>query len=46
MLLAAVHKPLQGQWSDTDITEVLGFRNNSILASDLNEKCLASNKTP
>jgi hypothetical protein len=29
MLVAAVHKSPQGLWNDTDITEVLGFRNNS-----------------
>jgi hypothetical protein len=36
MFLAAVYKSLQRLWSDTDITELLGFRNMSILADDLN----------
>jgi hypothetical protein len=38
ILLAAVYKSLQRVWSDTDITELLGFRNKSILAGDLNAK--------
>jgi hypothetical protein len=38
MLLAAVYKSPQRLWSDTDITELLGFRNKSILAGDLNAK--------
>jgi hypothetical protein len=29
---------LQRLWSDTDITELLGFRNKSMLAGDLNAK--------
>jgi hypothetical protein len=38
MLLAAVDKSPQRLWSDTDITELLCFRNKSILAGDLNTK--------
>jgi hypothetical protein len=38
MFLAAVYKSPQRLWSDTDITELLGFRNKSILAGDLNTK--------
>jgi hypothetical protein len=38
MLLAAVHESLQRLWSETHITELLGFRNKSILAGDLNAK--------
>jgi hypothetical protein len=38
MLLAVVHKSLQRVWCDTKITELLGFRNKSILAGDLNAK--------
>jgi hypothetical protein len=38
MLLAAVYKSLQRLWTDTDITELLGFRNKSMLAGDLNAK--------
>jgi hypothetical protein len=43
MLLAAVYKSPQSLWSDTDITELLGFRNNSILLDDLNAKHTVSN---
>jgi hypothetical protein len=38
MFLAAVHKSPQRLWSDTDITELLSFRNKTILAGDLNTK--------
>jgi hypothetical protein len=38
MLLAAVLQFLQRVWSDTDITELLGFRNKTIPAGDLNAK--------
>jgi hypothetical protein len=38
LFLAAVYKCLQRPWSDTDITELLGFRNKYILAGDLNTK--------
>jgi hypothetical protein len=38
MFLAAVYKPLQRLWSDTHITELLDFRNKSILASGLDAK--------
>jgi hypothetical protein len=38
MLLAVVYKALQRLWSDTDITELLGFRSKSILGGDLNAK--------
>jgi hypothetical protein len=38
MLLAAVYKTPQRLWSDTDITQLLGFRNKSMLAGDLNPK--------
>jgi hypothetical protein len=38
MLLAAVYKSPQRLWSDTDITELLGFRNKSMLAGDMNAK--------
>jgi hypothetical protein len=40
IFLAAIYtrKSPQGLWSDTDITELLGFRNKSILAVDLNAK--------
>jgi hypothetical protein len=38
MLLAAVYKSPQTLWSDTDITELLCFRNKSILTGDLNAK--------
>jgi hypothetical protein len=37
MLLAAVYKSPQRLWTDTDITELLGFRNKSILVGDLND---------
>jgi hypothetical protein len=37
-LLAAVYKPPQNVWSNTDITELLCFRNKSILEGDLNAK--------
>jgi hypothetical protein len=33
----AVYKSLQRLWSDTDITELLGLRNKSILEGDLNK---------
>jgi hypothetical protein len=36
MLLAAVYKSLQRLWSDTYIAELLGFRNKSMLAGNLN----------
>jgi hypothetical protein len=36
LLFVAVYKFSQTLWSDTDITELLGFRNKSILADDLN----------
>jgi hypothetical protein len=36
--LAAVHKSPQILWPDTDIRELLGFRNMSILAGDHNAK--------
>jgi hypothetical protein len=38
MFLASAYKSPQRQRSDTDITELLNFRNASILASDLNAK--------
>jgi hypothetical protein len=38
MFLAAVYKSPQGLWSDIDITELLGFKNKSILAGDPNAK--------
>jgi hypothetical protein len=38
MFLSVVYKSPQGLWSGTDITELLGFRNKSILAGDLNAK--------
>jgi hypothetical protein len=38
MFLAPVNKSLKRLWSDTDITKLLGFRNKSILAGDLNAK--------
>jgi hypothetical protein len=38
MLLAAVYKSPQKLWSDTDIAKLLGFRNKSILADNLNAK--------
>jgi hypothetical protein len=38
MFLAAVYKPLHRLWSDTDITELLRFRNKSILTSGLDAK--------
>jgi hypothetical protein len=38
MLLAAVYKSPQRLWSDTAVTQLLGFRNKSILAGDLNAK--------
>jgi hypothetical protein len=38
MFLAAVYKSPEILWSGTDITELLGFRNKSILAGDLNAK--------
>jgi hypothetical protein len=38
MLLTALHKSPQRIWSDTDITELLLFRNKTILAIDLNAK--------
>jgi hypothetical protein len=37
MLLEAVYKSLQKLWTDTDITELLGFRKKSILVGDLND---------
>jgi hypothetical protein len=36
MFLASVYKSPRKLWSDTDITELLRFRNKSILAGDLN----------
>jgi hypothetical protein len=38
MFLAALYKSPQRSWSDADIRELQGFRNNSILAGDLNAK--------
>jgi hypothetical protein len=38
-----LHKSLQRLWSDTDITVLLGLRNKSILAGDLNAKHLVWN---
>jgi hypothetical protein len=38
MLLAGVYKSPQRLWNDTNITKLLGFRNKSILAGDLNAK--------
>jgi hypothetical protein len=38
MFLAGVYKSSQRLWSDADITELLRFSNNSILAGDLNAK--------
>jgi hypothetical protein len=38
LFLAAVYKSLQRLWSDKDITDLLGFRNKSTLAGDLNAK--------
>jgi hypothetical protein len=38
MLLAVVYRFLKRVWYDTNITEVLGFRNKSIIAGDLNSK--------
>jgi hypothetical protein len=38
MFLAAVYKSPQILWGDTDITELLGFKNKSILVGDLNAK--------
>jgi hypothetical protein len=36
MVVAAVHESPQGLWNDTDITMLLDFINNSILAGDVN----------
>jgi hypothetical protein len=38
ILFAAVHKFPQRLWSYTDVTELLVFRNKSILVGDLNKK--------
>jgi hypothetical protein len=38
MLLAAVYKSPQAPWSDTDITELLSFRNKYVQPGDLNPK--------
>jgi hypothetical protein len=38
MFRAAVYKYPFRMWSDTDITELLGFRKKSIQAGDLNAK--------
>ena len=38
VLLAAVYKSSRRAWSDADIIELLGVRNKSILAGDLNAK--------
>jgi hypothetical protein len=38
MFLAAVYKSPYKLWSDTDIIELLSFRNKPILAGDLNAK--------
>jgi hypothetical protein len=38
MFLSFVYKSPQRLWSDTDITDLLGLRNKSILAGDLNAK--------
>jgi hypothetical protein len=38
MFLAALYKSPQRLWSDTDTTGLLGFRNKSILAGDLNAR--------
>jgi hypothetical protein len=38
MFLATVYKSPQRLWSDTDITELLGFRSKYILAGDLHAK--------
>jgi hypothetical protein len=38
MFLAAVCKSPQRLWCDTDIKELLGFRNKPILAANLNAK--------
>jgi hypothetical protein len=45
MFLAAVYRSPQNLWSDRDITMLLGFRNTSILACDLNAKHLVWNST-
>jgi hypothetical protein len=38
LFLAAAYKFPRGLWSDTDFTELLGFRNKPTLAGDLNAK--------
>jgi hypothetical protein len=38
VLLAVVYKSQNHTWCDTDISELLGFRNKLILADDLNAK--------
>jgi hypothetical protein len=38
MFLVAVYKSPRGLWSDTDITELVCFRNKPTLAGDLNAK--------
>jgi hypothetical protein len=38
VLLAAVYKSPNRSWCDTDITDLLGFRNKCVLAGDLNAK--------
>jgi hypothetical protein len=43
IFLVVVYKSPQRLWSDTDITELLGFRNKSILADELNARDPVSN---
>jgi hypothetical protein len=43
--IATVYKSPQKLWIDTDIAELLGFRNKSILAGDLNAKHPVWNST-
>jgi hypothetical protein len=38
VLLAAVYKSPNRTWCDTDITELLGFRNKCVLAGNLYAK--------
>jgi hypothetical protein len=37
-MLAAVYKSPGRAWSDSDVTELINFRNKSVLAGDLNAK--------
>jgi hypothetical protein len=47
MFLAAVDKSPKRLWSDTDITELLGFRNKSVLSGAMNAKHpVLNNKVP